>query len=39
MLDPQDYLKFLFALFAILNPPGAIPVLMSITAEQGRPIG
>lgn len=36
MLDPQDYLKFLFALFAILNPPGAIPVLMSITAEQGQ---
>lgn len=34
MLDPQDYLKFLIALFAILNPPGAVPVLMSLTAEQ-----
>jgi multiple antibiotic resistance protein len=34
MLDPQDYLKFLFAMFAILNPPGAIPVLLSLTLDQ-----
>ncbi len=34
MLDPQDYLKFLLALFAILNPPGAVPVLLSLTSSQ-----
>jgi multiple antibiotic resistance protein len=27
-------LKFLFAMFAILNPPGAIPVLLSLTLDQ-----
>lgn len=36
MLELQDYLKFLVALFAILNPPGAIPVLMSLAADQSH---